>query len=98
MSMDDEQPQARYEVMGDVSTDHEYTNVSGDDCGTAKADPATDDGSQPRDDQPTDGSQPKRKKKDRRPRKVDSFKEEFTEVAKNGLPTEPKHFISGYAG
>jgi len=94
MSMDnDEQPQPRYEGIGDDSTDPEYTTASGDDCDAAEADPATDDGSQP-----TDGSQPKRQKKDRRPSKLGTVKEEFTEVAKNGLPTAPEHLVSGYAG
>jgi hypothetical protein len=94
MSIDDDpQPQPRYEGIGDDSTDPEYTTASGDDCGAAEADPATDDGSQP-----TDGSQPKRQKKERRPSKLGTVKEEFTEVDKNGLPTAPKELVGGYAG
>ena len=38
------------------------------------------------------------KKKDRRPSKLGTVKEEFTEVAKNGLPTAPEHLVGGYAG
>src|SRR4051812_12169850 len=91
MIMDnDQQSQPRYEGIGDDSTDPEYTTASGDDCGAAEADPPTDDGSQP-----TDGSQPKRQKKDRRLSKLCIVKEEFTEVAKNGLPTAPKNLVNG---
>src|SRR4051812_156706 len=94
MSIDDDpQPQPRYEGIGDDSTDPEYTTASGDDCGAVEADPATDDGSQP-----TDGSQLKRQKKERRPSKLGTVKEEFTEVDKNGLPTAPKELVGGYAG
>ena len=85
----EEQPQRRYEGIGDDSTDHEYT----DDCGAAEADPSTDDGSQP-----TDGSQSKRQKKDRRPSVLGTVKEEFTEVGKNGLPTAPTKLVARYAG
>src|SRR4051812_29724759 len=92
MSMDDEDPQPRYEGIGDDSTDPEYTTGSGDDCGAAEADPTTDDGSQP-----TDGSQPKRQKKDRPPSKLDTIKEEFTEVGKNGFPMAPAHLVRVYA-
>src|ERR1043165_1863714 len=35
---------------------------------------------------------------DRRPSKLGTVKEEFTEVAKNGLPTAPAHLVGGYAG
>src|SRR3954470_12951319 len=98
MSMDDEHHQPRYEVIEDDSTDPEYTNDSGDDCGAIEADPATDDGSQHTDGQATDGSQTKRQKKDRRPSKLGTVKEEFTEVGKNGLPTAPEYLIGGYAG
>ena len=90
---DDPQPQPRYEGIGDDSTDPEYTTASADDCGAVEADLATDDGSQP-----TDGSQPKRQKKERRPSKLGTVKEEFTEVDKNGLPTAPKELVGGYAG
>src|ERR1041385_6771163 len=90
---DDPQPQPRYEGIGDDSIDPEYTTASGDDCGAAEDDPATDDGSQP-----TDGSQPKKQKKERRPRKLGTVKEEFTEVARNGLPTAPEHLVRGYSG
>src|SRR3954468_511442 len=97
MSMDDENHQPRYEGIRDDSTDH--TNDSGDDCGATEADPTTDDGSQQHTDgQATDGSQPKRKKMDRRPSKLGTVKEEFTEVATNGLPTAPTHLVGGYAG
>ena len=64
MSMDGEHHEPRYEGIGDDSTDPEYTNDSGDDCGATEADPATDDGSQQHTDgQATDGSQPKRQKR-----------------------------------
>ena len=84
--MDGEHYEPRYEGIGDDSTDPEYTNDNGDDCGATEADPTTDDGSQH-----TDGSQPKRQKKDRHPSKLGTVKEEFTEVGKNGLPTAPEH-------
>src|SRR3954469_13879648 len=97
MSIDDEHHEPRYKGIGDDSTDH--TNDSGDDCSGTEADPATDDGSQQHTDgQATDGSQPKRQKKDRHPSKLGTVKEEFTEVAKNGLPTAPEHLVRGYAG
>src|SRR3954466_9129914 len=35
---------------------------------------------------------------DRRPSKLGTVKEEFTEVGKNGLPTTPVHLVGGYAG
>src|ERR1041385_8267179 len=38
------------------------------------------------------------KKKERRPSKLGTVKEEFTEVDKNGLPTAPKELVGGYAG
>src|SRR4051812_34187898 len=99
MSMDDEHHQPCYEGIGDDSTDLEYTNDSGDDCGATEADPSTDDGSQQHTDgQATDGSQTKRQKKDRRLSKLGTVKEEFTKVAKNGLPTAPAHLVGGYAG
>src|ERR1041384_1879139 len=63
MSMDDEHHEPRYEGIGDDSTDPEYTNNSGDDCGATEADPTTDDASQHTDGQATDGSQPKRQKR-----------------------------------
>src|ERR1041384_2241090 len=63
MSMDDEHHQPRYEGIKDDSTDPEYTNDSGDDCGGTEADPTTDDGIQHIDGQATDGSQPKRQKR-----------------------------------
>src|SRR4051812_20215697 len=88
--MDDEHHEPRYEGIGDDSTDPEYTNDSGDDCGAIEAGPTTDDASEHTDGQPTDGSQSKRQKKDRRPSKLGTVKEEFTEVAKNGLPTTPE--------
>ena len=98
MSMDDEHHQPRYEGIGDDSTNPKYTNDSGDDCGAIKANPTTDDGSQHTDGQATNGSHPKRKKMDRHPSKLGTVKEEFTEVAKNGLPTAPEHLVGGYAG
>src|SRR3954470_16896519 len=70
MSMDDKHHEPRYEGIRDDSTDPEYTNDSGDDCGATEADPTTDDASQHTDGQATDGSQPKRQKKDRRPSKL----------------------------
>src|SRR3954469_16154432 len=98
MSMDDERHEPCYEGIGDDSTDPEYTNDNEDDCGATEADPTTDDGSQHTDGQATDGSQPKRKKMDRCPSKLGTVKEEFTEVAKNGLPAAPEHLVRGYAG
>src|SRR3954469_7463457 len=98
MSMDDEHQEPPYDGIEDDSTDPEYTNDSGDDCGATEADPTTDDGSQHTDGQATYGSQPKRKKMDRSPSKLGTIKEEFTEVAKNGLPTAPEHLVRGYTG
>src|SRR3954465_13990625 len=43
-------------------------------------------------------AKPKREKKDRRPSKLGTVKEEFTELAKNGLPTAPEHLVGGYSG
>src|SRR4051812_41474629 len=88
MTMDmEEQPQHRYEGIGEDSTDPEYTTASGvgddtSDDGTAEADATTDDGSRP-----TDGNQQKKRKKDWRPSVLGTVKEEFTEVGTNGLPT-----------
>src|SRR3954469_7884041 len=95
MSMDDEHHQPRYEGIEDESTDPEYTNDSGDDCSATEADPTTDDGSQHTDGQATDVIQPKRQKKGRRPSKLGTVKEEFTEVAKNGLPMAPADLVGG---
>ena len=67
MSMDDEHHEPHYEGILDDSTNPEYTNDSGDDCGATKADPTTNDGSQHTDGQATDGSQPKRKKNGQAP-------------------------------
>ena len=78
MSMDDEHHQPCYEGIGDDSTDPEYTNDSGDDCGATEADPAID-----------DGRQPKRQKKDMRPSKLGTVKEDFTEVGKIGFQRRP---------
>src|SRR3954466_6378570 len=90
MSMDDEHHQPRYEGIGDDSTDPEYTNDSGDDCGGTEADPAPDDGSQQhKDGQATDGIQLKRQKKDRPPSKLGTVKEELPKWVKMGFQRCP---------